>query len=314
MILGLTATYERLDGREKLIYEYCPVIDTIPIDLCIKNGWLSEYTEYKVMLDVDLAEYNELNRQFLDHFSFFNYDFGLAMECVGGKKIKNRIVTPPHLVRYEYAKRLCTLSKDHPRYYDTVKDLNSQVTVHTFGFNRSLQGRKKFVMNHPKKIEIAELILSYRKDSKAITFNSTISQCEKYKKGYVIHSGKSKKVNRLTLDEFKKITKGVAHSSKSLVEGLDVPGLSLAIICHNTSSSTERVQKIGRAIRKEDNKIAEVFSLILRGTMEEGWFKKSSKNLKHVEINEDELIKILENKTLENKVQKEESSQVLFRF
>ena len=51
-----------------------------------------------------------------------------------------------------------------------------------------------------------------------------------------------------------------------LTEGLDCPGLSLAIILHNTSSPTERIQKIGRVIRKEANKQAEVFSLVIKNT------------------------------------------------
>ncbi|MBO7451646.1 MAG: hypothetical protein J6U54_14880 [Clostridiales bacterium] len=37
-ILGLTATFERLDGKEILISKYAPVCDTIPIELAETNG------------------------------------------------------------------------------------------------------------------------------------------------------------------------------------------------------------------------------------------------------------------------------------
>ena len=37
-ILGLTATFERLDGKEILISKYAPVCDTIDITLAEKNG------------------------------------------------------------------------------------------------------------------------------------------------------------------------------------------------------------------------------------------------------------------------------------
>ena len=38
-ILGLTATYERLDGREKIVLDkYCPVFDTIKLEEAEANG------------------------------------------------------------------------------------------------------------------------------------------------------------------------------------------------------------------------------------------------------------------------------------
>jgi superfamily II DNA or RNA helicase len=37
-ILGLTATLERLDGKEVIIKKHCPVIDEITIDLATENG------------------------------------------------------------------------------------------------------------------------------------------------------------------------------------------------------------------------------------------------------------------------------------
>lgn len=79
-VLGLTATYERLDGREKIILDkFCPVIDEISLEEAEKNGWVSPYKEYKVMIDVDLTEYNKANQLFLEHFAFFNFDWKNAM-------------------------------------------------------------------------------------------------------------------------------------------------------------------------------------------------------------------------------------------
>lgn len=37
-ILGLTATFERLDGKEILLSKYAPVCDTISIELAEANG------------------------------------------------------------------------------------------------------------------------------------------------------------------------------------------------------------------------------------------------------------------------------------
>lgn len=80
IILGLTATFERLDGRDKLIAKHCPIIDTITIEEAISKGWLSNYREYLVLIEPDDIEtYQNLNKEFTEHFSFFNFDFPTAM-------------------------------------------------------------------------------------------------------------------------------------------------------------------------------------------------------------------------------------------
>lgn len=220
LILGLTATYERLDGKEKEVLDkYCPVCDTIGIKEATQNGWLAPYREYKVYLDVDLTEYNKLNQEFLHHFAFFNFLFDDAMKCATNV-----------FCQQKYAKQMgCELK---------------EVKAHAFSFVRALKARKQFVANHPKKLEIAKKIIEARKDKKIITFNSSIEQCHAYGDGYIISSKQTKKQNKAILDEFSKCKTGVIHSSKMLIEGLDCPGLSVAIITGYTSSKTAKTQEV----------------------------------------------------------------------
>lgn len=204
MILGLTATFERLDGRHEIISKYCPVIDTITVKEATLNGWLSEYKEYKVMIVVDdIDTYYDLNQQFLNHFAFFNFNFELAMSAVTDYNIRNR-----------YAEQLVGTNDSQ-----LLANTRKEVAAHAFSWQRALKARKDFVMNHPKKIEIAELILSYRPEAKAITFNSSIAQAEKFKNGFIVHSGNTKKKNRISLEEFSNVDVGIIHSSKMLNEG-----------------------------------------------------------------------------------------------
>lgn len=80
IILGLSATFKRLDGKHELLNKYCPVCDIITVNEAIENKWLSPYREYKVLLEPDdIATYRYYTQIFNDTFSFFNYDFGLAM-------------------------------------------------------------------------------------------------------------------------------------------------------------------------------------------------------------------------------------------
>lgn len=51
----------------------------------------------------------------------------------------------------------------------------------------------------------------------------------------------------------------------------------------------------GRVIRKEEDKIAEVFTLVIKGTIEERWFENSSQFSDYIEITEEELDLVLNN-------------------
>ena len=52
----------------------------ISIEEAISKGWLADYREYLVLIEPDdIQTYHDLNREFNEHFSFFNYNFPLAM-------------------------------------------------------------------------------------------------------------------------------------------------------------------------------------------------------------------------------------------
>lgn len=278
LILGLTATYERLDSREKEIMDkFCPVCDTITLEESVENGWTAPYTLYKVVLDVDTSSYVQANTAFMNHFAFFNFEWDLAMGCV------------------------CSLDKRQK----LAKQINcsvQEVTAHAFGWNKAMQFRKGFIANHPKKIEVAKHILENRKDSKAITFNTSIKQCEAYGFGHVVHSQKKDKENKLILEEFAKAGPGeVLHNSKVAKEGYDCPGLGLMIVTGFHSDKISLVQTIGRVIRFEPGKHAEVFILTLRGCQDNKWFQKASEGMEYIEITEQELEKVLQHETLNKK-------------
>jgi len=291
-ILGLTATYERLDGREKQVLDkYAPVCDEVTMEESVQNGWVAPYTEYKVLLDVDLTEYNSANQEFLKYFSFFNYDFNLAMECLTN-----------FWKQQQLAKQLNCDVKD--------------VRACAYGFNRALKFRKNFVANHIHKLEVSKQIINARPSSKIITFNGSIKQCEAYKCGYVLHSGNTKKKNQMTMEEFSLCHEGILHTSKMADEGMDVKGLNVAIITGFNSSKISKRQRIGRCIRFEPGKTAEVFTLVIKGTVEEQWYTKSMSGLDYIEITEDELQEVLNYKSLSNKSKIQQTTFVndLMRF
>lgn len=269
-ILCLTATLKRLDGLDFIIEHYAPVCDEIPLKLCLTNGWISPYREYKVLLDVDLQGYQNINKEFVKHFSFFDFDFDLAMSCV--KSISRQIL----------------LSKQKNLPLKVVK-------ASTYSFARSMKMRRQWVLNHPKKIEIVERIIENRKDKKILTFFSSIDTVKQLKDGYVVHSKMSSKKVQHVITEFMNVEKGVLHSVDSLRDGADIPGVSIAILVGYNRSTLRKIQTIGRVVRKEENKEAEIFTLVIKDTVEEEWFRQSTKGQDYITVDTEDLNTILGN-------------------
>lgn len=286
-ILCLTGTLERLDMRHLLIDRYAPVCDRITIEEAEENGWVSPHKEYVVMLDVDLTEYHEINRKFNNAFAFFSFDFNVGMKCATDAIFRNR-----------WAKQ---------QGYDA-----KTVTAMAMTFMRSMKARKDFILNHPKKIEVAKKILEARKDKKCLTFSATIKMAESLGDGFVMHSKKSKKNNQETLEAFNACKYGVMHTSKAAETGIDIPGINTEIILYTNSSKIRKTQVLGRSIRYEEGKIAEIFTLVIKGTQEVTWFA-NSKTSKVITINEAQLDQLLAGENIETR-EREYSQNLEFRF
>ena len=283
MVLGLTATYERLDGKEELLKKYCPVIDKISLQEALFNNWVSKYKEYLVLIDVDDIEvYKNLNKEFTSHFEFFNFDFDLAMKFIGKDGYKYRLAYRDRLIPSDAS-------------IETKSEMFKAITIHAMGFMRAMQQRKAFINNHPKKIEIARQIIQARPNSKIITFSNNIKMAESIGGGEVFSGKTSKKKGRTTMENFNLKPTGVLHTIKKVIEGMDVKGLSVAINLGLDSSEIKAIQKLGRIIRFEEGKEAEMFNIVINNTAEVTWFKNSHKNSNYITIDEQNLKKILNN-------------------
>lgn len=299
-ILALSATMERLDGKHELLYKYCPVVDRINNLEAIANGWIAESIEYKVILDVpDIEVYKNLTKEFNEHFEFFQFKFDLAMSMLGKEG---------YIKRSQFRDELCKLNPRLDR-TETFK----LVTYHATALARVLQSRKKFINEHPKKIELTREIIKYRPDAKIITFSATTEIAEKIGMGEVYTGKVSKKKGRTTIEAFAAKQSGVLHTVKKCDEGLDCPGINLAIMLGYDSSPTRYTQRKGRAIRKEGSKISEIFTFVINDTVENEWFNKShEKETKIITIDEANLLKVLKGEEFET--YKRPTKKFTFRF
>lgn len=289
-LLCLSGTIRRVDKKESLILDKAPVVDTISMTEAMKNGWISSSNHYVVLLDVDRSVYNAIHTEFLKQFSYFNYSLPDAMNCLkGGATGKS--------YRAALANKL--------------GKTENEIYVSALNFMRVLRKRKTFVQEHPHKIEIVNKILKNRPNNKAITFSKTVRFAKQIKYGTSLSSKCSPKEMKTILDAYKNNEIRILNTVDALNKGFDDKEIDLAIIVSGDSSNINNVQRISRATRKNEDKVAEIFHLVINGTQEMKWVKSAVKGLDVIYITEEELDNILEYKSYK---QAKKSEQIEIKF
>ena len=261
------------------------------------NGWVSPYKDYVVILEVpDIQKYKAYNKEFIEHFGFFDFQWNVVMGLVGKDGFRKR---------KEYTNQIC---KNPKEWHDIFK----QVTYHSVGLMRTLKERKSFIANHPDKIRVAQKIINARKDKKIITFSSNVKMAEAIGIGHVFTGKDSKKKGRITMEEFAKSPTGVLNTCKLAEEGLSFGDLAVGIMLGVNSSKTKATQCLGRILRLAPGKKAEFFTVIINETVETEWLKKSRSSDNFEVIDEEALDHVLNNEPYET--YKRKLQKLNFRF
>jgi superfamily II DNA or RNA helicase len=71
------------------------------------------------------------------------------------------------------------------------------------------------------------------------------------------------------LERFHSGEYSIVVTSQVLNEGVDVPAANVGIVLSGTSTIRENVQRLGRLLRKQQDKQAILYEVVARGTMEE---------------------------------------------
>jgi superfamily II DNA or RNA helicase len=133
--------------------------------------------------------------------------------------------------------------------------------------NRALD----LALNSQSKIEILSDLLGAYKDEKTIIFTRHNRLVYRISKRFLIPAitHKTPKIERKDiLEDFREGDYRVIVTSQVLDEGIDVPDASVAFIISGTGSSREYIQRLGRILRKQKGKVAKLFELVTRDTVE----------------------------------------------
>ena len=150
----------------------------------------------------------------------------------------------------------------------------------------SFPKRKKLLNNCVNKCQAVLKILKEEQFNKCIIYNEFIDFANNLSaylminglENFVYHSNIKKK--ELILEQFKNSNSKILICVKALDEGLNIPDIDLGIIVSSSSQVRQTIQRVGRLLRFQENKIANVFNLYVKNSKEEEWLRKRLQGLK----------------------------------
>ncbi|MDR2204499.1 MAG: DEAD/DEAH box helicase family protein [Nitrososphaerota archaeon] len=236
--MGLTATYERGDQRHNLLPALIgnPVYSASVEELTAKQH-LSEYTYEKIAVELTKTE----QQDYTTNMTIF----------------KNYLATKHFVLRS---------ASDFQRFIMTT-GRDSKARGALLARNKAL----KIAVNSQTKLDmLAEKLETYKTEKILIftLYNDLVYTISKRFLIPAITHKTQRNERREILTNFGNGQYRVIVTSQVLDEGVDVPDASVGIILGGTGSKREFIQRLGRLLRKKDNKIAKLIEIISKETVE----------------------------------------------
>jgi superfamily II DNA or RNA helicase len=235
--MGLTATYERLDERHKLLPD---LIGNIVFSLDVEDlagTHLSPYTYEKIFVKLNSIE----QKKYLAEMKIFrNY--------LKDKRIVMRSAR-------DFQKFIMLTGRD-PRARKALLARNNAL---------------KIALNSEEKIKLLGNQLESHSGAKTLIFTLHNDLVYMISRRFLIPSityQTPKNERREILEKFKNGIYNTLVTSQVLDEGIDVPEASVGYILSGTGSSREYIQRLGRLLRKVEGKKAKLFEIVSKETVE----------------------------------------------
>jgi superfamily II DNA or RNA helicase len=235
--LGLTATPERTDGRERELDELIgPIVYRRDIT-DLTGAFLAEYETETIVVDLTPEERVEYERE-----------RGIYREFVQKNGIR----------------------MGSPTGWSDFIMLSSRSAEG----RRAMQGyrrQRELAFTAKEKLEYLEHLLDIHRKDRAIIFTQDNATAYAVSKQFLIptitHQTKVRERSAI-LSGLADGTYGAVVTSKVLNEGVDVPDANVAIVLSGSGSVREHVQRLGRVLRKKGDKRAIAYELVAGATTE----------------------------------------------
>ncbi len=235
--LGLTATPERSDGKESVLFRLCGPLCYEAQIRDLEGKTLAPYEVCTLQVELEPSErleYEELRKKYTDFLKREGVDF---QNAAGWQNFLRRVARAPD-------------GREVFRAYLRQKRLS-----------QASEAKEKIIWDLISK-HASERILIFTQDNEM-----AYRIGKKYFFPVLTHHTKVKERESM-LVLFRSGTYRVLVTSKVLNEGVDVPEASVAIVVSGSGTVREHVQRLGRILRATPGKRAILYELVSAGTAE----------------------------------------------
>ena len=214
----------------------------------------------------------------------FEYDYGRAL--------RDEVLSPFQLINVstemtkEEKESYDAASQDIARTYEKVQsgDIKREVLV------RKLQRRARLAASSIQRIPVAVRLAEQHRGSRIIVFHESIQSAEsifsilsaRRFNATIYHSKISPELRRDNLRLFRRGVFDSIVTCRALDEGANVPELDVAIVAASTSSTRQRIQRLGRVLRPAPGKSTARVYTIYVSNPEESRLVKEAQSLTEV--------------------------------
>ncbi len=235
--MGLTATYERIDERHRLLPRLVgDMVFNVEVDQ-LAGKHLSPYTYDKQYVELSTEEQKLYAKE---------------MKTFRGYLKENRIIIKSPK---DFQKFIMRTGRD-PRAREAL-----------LARNRAL----KIALNSQKKIKALGKMLEKNKKEKALIFTLHTDLVYAISRRFLIPAITyltPKRERREILENFRKGDYNTIVTSQVLDEGIDVPDATMGYILSGTGSTRAYIQRLGRLLRKVEGKKARLVEIVSKETLE----------------------------------------------
>jgi superfamily II DNA or RNA helicase len=235
--LGLTATYERADGRETAL---APLVGPVVYQKNIvelSGEYLAEYETVRLHVELSAEEREEYASERGIYVAFLR-EHGIRMSDPRG-------------------------------WHDFI--MRASRTDAGRRALRAYRRQRDLALSAPAKLEALEGLLVLHREDRTLVFTQDNATAYGISRRFLVpaitHQTKvrerSEILERFSLGEYR-----VVVTSKVLNEGVDVPEANVAVVISGSGSVREHVQRLGRILRRSADKRAILYELVSKGTSE----------------------------------------------
>jgi len=236
--LGLTATYERADGREELIEDRMgPVVYMEAVD-DLAGEFLSEYETIQMSVELTSEERSKYDDEYQIYREYVDsHDFDLWKEQGYAEFLKR--------TSYDPQGRRALIAK---------------------------QRAERIARTASKKLDTLDNLLKRHHDDRVIVFTANNDFAYDISREFIIpcitHQTDTDERTEI-LERFRSGEYSMLATSQVLDEGIDVPAANVGIILSGSASKRQYAQRLGRILRPtDDRQPARLYEIITTDTME----------------------------------------------